>query len=81
MDSKGEKMLTRDFRPQSHIAQTLKDAELIIEEAGRRGLHLPLTTISGRTAAHGDRARGPGPRQRRSHRGDPAAACLTGVLR
>jgi len=37
-------MLTRDFRPQSHIAQTLKDAELILEEAGRRGLPLPLTT-------------------------------------
>jgi 3-hydroxyisobutyrate dehydrogenase len=44
MDTKGEKMLTRDFRPQSHIAQTLKDAELILEEAGRRGLPLPLTT-------------------------------------
>ena len=45
MDSKGEKMLTRDYRPQSRIAQTLKDAELIIEEAGRCGMHLPLTTI------------------------------------
>ena len=44
MDLKGEKMLTRDFRPQSHLAQTLRDAELIIAEAGRRGLHLPLTT-------------------------------------
>ena len=44
MDSKGEKMLTRDYRPQSHIAQTLKDAELIIDEAKRLGLHLPLTT-------------------------------------
>jgi 3-hydroxyisobutyrate dehydrogenase-like beta-hydroxyacid dehydrogenase len=44
MDTKGEKMLTRDFRPQSHLAQTLKDAELIIAEAGRRGLHLPVTT-------------------------------------
>src|SRR5882724_1512935 len=43
MDSKGEKMLTRDYRPQSHIAQTLKDAELILEEAKRRGLALPLT--------------------------------------
>jgi 3-hydroxyisobutyrate dehydrogenase-like beta-hydroxyacid dehydrogenase len=43
MDSKGEKMLARDFRPQSHIAQTLKDAELILEEAGRRGVKLPLT--------------------------------------
>jgi 3-hydroxyisobutyrate dehydrogenase-like beta-hydroxyacid dehydrogenase len=43
MDTKGEKMLTRDFRPQSHISQTLKDAELILEEARRRGLRLPLT--------------------------------------
>jgi 3-hydroxyisobutyrate dehydrogenase-like beta-hydroxyacid dehydrogenase len=45
MDAKGEKMLTRDFRPQSHISQTLKDAELILQEAGRRGLHLPLTSV------------------------------------
>jgi 3-hydroxyisobutyrate dehydrogenase-like beta-hydroxyacid dehydrogenase len=44
MDTKGEKMLTGDFRPQSHLAQTLKDAELIIIEAGRHGMHLPLTT-------------------------------------
>jgi 3-hydroxyisobutyrate dehydrogenase-like beta-hydroxyacid dehydrogenase len=43
--SKGLKMLTRDYRPQSHLAQTLKDAELIIEQAGRSGMHLPLTTI------------------------------------
>jgi 3-hydroxyisobutyrate dehydrogenase-like beta-hydroxyacid dehydrogenase len=43
MDTKGLKMLTRDFRPQSHISQTLKDAELILEQAGRRGLHLPVT--------------------------------------
>jgi L-threonate 2-dehydrogenase len=43
MDTKGEKMLSRDFRPQSHISQTLKDAELILEEAARQGLHLPVT--------------------------------------
>jgi 3-hydroxyisobutyrate dehydrogenase-like beta-hydroxyacid dehydrogenase len=45
MDTKGEKMLTADFRPQSHLAQALKDAELIIMEAGRHGMHLPLTTV------------------------------------
>jgi 3-hydroxyisobutyrate dehydrogenase-like beta-hydroxyacid dehydrogenase len=45
MDTKGEKMLTRDFRPQSHISQTLKDAELILEEARRRSLVLPLSTV------------------------------------
>ena len=44
MESKGDKMLARDFRPQSHISQTLKDAELILEEARRQGLHLPMTT-------------------------------------
>ncbi|WP_375786537.1 NAD(P)-dependent oxidoreductase [Bradyrhizobium sp. Pha-3] len=45
MDSKGPKMLARDFAPQSHIAQTLKDAELILQEAGRHGLPLPLTSV------------------------------------
>jgi 3-hydroxyisobutyrate dehydrogenase-like beta-hydroxyacid dehydrogenase len=45
MDSKGEKMLARDFRPQSHISQTLKDAESILEEAARRDLQLPMTSV------------------------------------
>ena len=36
-------MLARDFQPQSHLSQTLKDAELILKEAQRQGLHLPLT--------------------------------------
>jgi putative dehydrogenase len=43
MDTKSEKMLSRDFRPQSHIAQTLKDAELILHEARQLGLHLAMT--------------------------------------
>lgn len=43
MDSKGPKMLARDFAPQSRIAQTLKDAELILREADRHGLRLPMT--------------------------------------
>jgi L-threonate 2-dehydrogenase len=43
MDTKGQKMLTRDFTAQSHIAQTLKDAELILEEARQRKQHLPMT--------------------------------------
>jgi|SRR5271165_5078199 len=45
MDVKGEKMLLRDFTPQSHIAQTLKDAELILDEARRQGQSLPVTTV------------------------------------
>jgi 3-hydroxyisobutyrate dehydrogenase-like beta-hydroxyacid dehydrogenase len=43
MDTKGAKMLSRDFRPQSHIAQTLKDAELILHEARQQGLRLTMT--------------------------------------
>ena len=45
MDTKGEKMLARDFRPQSHISQTLKDAELILAEARRRDMVLPMTSV------------------------------------
>ncbi len=44
MDTKGEKMLMRDFTPQSHISQTLKDAELILAEGRRRSLQLPVTS-------------------------------------
>jgi 3-hydroxyisobutyrate dehydrogenase-like beta-hydroxyacid dehydrogenase len=44
MDVKGEKMLRRDFTPQSRIAQTLKDANLIIDAAHRHGLELPMTS-------------------------------------
>ena len=44
MDTKGEKMLMRDYRPQSRISQTLKDAELILTEAARLDLELPMTT-------------------------------------
>jgi putative dehydrogenase len=44
MDTKGEKMLSRDFRPQSYLSQTLRDAELILKEAARQGLRLPVTT-------------------------------------
>ncbi len=44
MDAKGEKMLQRDFRPQSRIAQTLKDAEIILKEARKHHLPLPMTS-------------------------------------
>lgn len=44
MDTKGEKMLMRDYRPQSRISQTLKDAELILAEAAHHDLELPITT-------------------------------------
>ncbi|WP_299716909.1 NAD(P)-dependent oxidoreductase [Tardiphaga sp.] len=44
MDTKGEKMLEQDYRPQSRIFQTLKDAELIFQQAAQHDLPLPLMT-------------------------------------
>ena len=44
MDTKGDKMLKRDFTPQSHLSQTLKDTELILAEARRRNLFVPMTS-------------------------------------
>jgi L-threonate 2-dehydrogenase len=41
--SMGDKRLAQDFQPQSHILQTLKDAELILKEAQRHDLQLPMT--------------------------------------
>jgi 3-hydroxyisobutyrate dehydrogenase-like beta-hydroxyacid dehydrogenase len=45
MDIKGAKMLARDFTPQSRIAQSVKDSELILREAKERNLHLPMTSV------------------------------------
>jgi 3-hydroxyisobutyrate dehydrogenase-like beta-hydroxyacid dehydrogenase len=45
MDTKAQKMLARDFAAQSHIAQTLKDAELILEESRRTKQYLPMTRV------------------------------------
>ena len=45
MDTKGAKMLKRDFTPQSHIAQSVEDSELILSEARARDLHLPMTSV------------------------------------
>jgi 3-hydroxyisobutyrate dehydrogenase-like beta-hydroxyacid dehydrogenase len=45
MDSKGARMVARDFTPQSRIAQTLKDAELILQEGARCGQVLPMTSV------------------------------------
>jgi 3-hydroxyisobutyrate dehydrogenase-like beta-hydroxyacid dehydrogenase len=42
MAGKGPKMATRDFRPESRIAQTLKDADMILETARSAGQKLPL---------------------------------------
>jgi 3-hydroxyisobutyrate dehydrogenase-like beta-hydroxyacid dehydrogenase len=46
MEAKAEKMLQRDYAPQSRIAQTLRDAELILAEARRHGQRLPLMEVN-----------------------------------
>jgi 3-hydroxyisobutyrate dehydrogenase-like beta-hydroxyacid dehydrogenase len=45
MDVKGEKMITGDFTPQGKLAQHLKDVRLILEEAQRAGIHLPMSHL------------------------------------
>ncbi len=43
MDVKGQKMLDGDFTPQGKLSQHLKDVRLILEEANRAGIELPLS--------------------------------------
>lgn len=43
MDVKGKKMVERDYSVQARLSQHLKDVHLILSEAARIGLELPLT--------------------------------------
>lgn len=43
MDTKGPKMVTRDFTPEARLSQHLKDVRLIREAAARVGQSLPLS--------------------------------------
>jgi len=45
MDTKGQKMLDRDFSPQARLAQHLKDVRLMIAAAEKSGADLPLTRV------------------------------------
>jgi 3-hydroxyisobutyrate dehydrogenase-like beta-hydroxyacid dehydrogenase len=45
MDTKGPKMLARDFAPEGRVRQTLKDARLMLDQARRVGQRLPLLEI------------------------------------
>ena len=45
MDVKGQKMLDRDFSVQAKLSQHSKDVRLMIEEAARSGIQLPLSTL------------------------------------
>ncbi|MBX3439677.1 MAG: NAD(P)-dependent oxidoreductase, partial [Planctomycetaceae bacterium] len=44
MDTKGEKMLTRDFTPQARLRQHLKDVRLILAAAAEHDAKTPLST-------------------------------------
>lgn len=44
MDSKGTKMVLGDFTPQAKLSQHIKDVRLMLTEAGRGGIGLPITT-------------------------------------
>ena len=58
VDVKGKKMLEGDFSPQAKVSQHHKDLTLILEEARRAGLDLPLGRVHhevlGRLIADGD---------------------------
>jgi 3-hydroxyisobutyrate dehydrogenase-like beta-hydroxyacid dehydrogenase len=45
MDVKGRKMIEHDFRPQAKLAQHLKDVRLILAEAERAGIRVPLSEL------------------------------------
>lgn len=45
MDSKGEKMIRGDFKPESRVRQHYKDVELILKYARKAGQDLPLSEI------------------------------------
>jgi 3-hydroxyisobutyrate dehydrogenase and related beta-hydroxyacid dehydrogenases len=45
MDTKGPKMIARDFSPQARLSQHFKDVRLIRELAQRHGASVPLSTV------------------------------------
>jgi 3-hydroxyisobutyrate dehydrogenase-like beta-hydroxyacid dehydrogenase len=45
MDIKGAKMVRGEFAPEGRIVQHLKDVHLILEQAARRGQHLPALKV------------------------------------
>lgn len=45
MDTKGRKMVERNFAPEARLSQHLKDVRLILANGARRGAHLPLSAL------------------------------------
>lgn len=55
MDSKGPKMLARDFTPEARLSQHLKDVHLILAAGQSCGAKLPLSELHGRLLADAER--------------------------
>jgi 3-hydroxyisobutyrate dehydrogenase-like beta-hydroxyacid dehydrogenase len=47
MDTKGPKMVRRDFTPEGRVRQTLKDVHLMLDQARRLGQPLPTLAVHG----------------------------------
>lgn len=45
MHAKGEKMVTGDFTPQAKLSQHAKDVRIMLDEAQRAGISLPMSTL------------------------------------
>jgi len=45
MDVKGKKMIDRDFSVQAKLSQHSKDVRLMLEEASRNGINLPMSNL------------------------------------
>jgi 3-hydroxyisobutyrate dehydrogenase-like beta-hydroxyacid dehydrogenase len=45
MDAKGPKMVAGEFTPEARLAQHIKDVRLILAEADRGGVSLPISTV------------------------------------
>jgi 3-hydroxyisobutyrate dehydrogenase-like beta-hydroxyacid dehydrogenase len=45
MDTKGPKMVAGDFAPEGRVRQTLKDAQLMMDQARKIGQELPLLEV------------------------------------
>ncbi len=48
MNIKGERMLARDYAPEGRLRQHAKDVTLMLAQAGRLGMRLPLSTVHDR---------------------------------
>src|ERR1700692_3510530 len=45
MDTKGPKMISGDFAPEGRVRQTLKDTQLMLDQARKAGQELPLLAV------------------------------------